>query len=265
MKAIWAGIILVALAMSGPLLAAPVARDEAFKAASTELPRFYAGNWSPAGEILLYDLAGDVAAYLFMFDQTPKRSQTASDDFPAAFVENARAELAAAGKTVSGYEFELRGENRYASIVISADDAEPPVLRCFQGLPAQLVREANARELARQTQGGGAWRVRHCLMLGFFDEAFALEPVSGAGEALVVDLRSRAVVTEREAKARARLRKAAAPDPERVRLCQEAWQPYRTTILSTAVPLALATPAAGGAGKTAAVPSVSSGTKGGTP
>jgi hypothetical protein len=92
-------------------------------------------------------------------------------------------------------------------------------MRCHW-LPGHVVREANAVALAGRTQRGGTWRVRRSLMLGFFDEAFVVEPAAGTGEALVVDLRTQAAVPEREARTRAQLRKAAAAsDPERERLC----------------------------------------------
>lgn len=242
----------LALAIAGLALgwalaapAAPVARDDAFRAAETELPRFYPEEWAAADEVPLYDLNGAVAAYAFIFERGAKRSAAA--EMPAAFVERARAAVAAAGAEATGYETELRGEDRYATIVIAADDAEPPVLRCHLGLPGHLVREANAVALAGRTQRGGAWRVRRPLMLGFFDEAFVVEPTTGTGEALVVDLRTQAAVSEREARARAQLRKAAAaPDPERERLCAEAWQPYRAATATAVIPLAIPAGAKGG-------------------
>ena len=242
----------LALAIAGMALgwalaapAAPVARDDAFRAAESELPRFYPGEWAAADEVPLYDLNGAVAAYAFIFERGAKRSAAA--ETPAAFVERARAAVAAAGAEATGYETELRGEDRYATIVIAADDAEPPVLRCHLGLPGHVVRAANAVALAGRTQRGGAWRVRRPLMLGFFDEAFVVEPATGTGETLVVDLRTQAAVPEREARARAKLRKAAAaPDPERERLCAEAWQPYRAATATAVIPLAAPAVAKGG-------------------
>ena len=74
-----------------------------------------------------------------------------------------------------------------------------------------------------------------------------VEPATGTGEALVVDLRTQAAVPEREARARAQLRKAAAaPDPERERLCAEAWAPYRTAKTTAVIPLAAPAGAKGG-------------------
>ena len=226
------GITLLSMSLASAVQAAPVSRGEAFRAATAKLPSFYAGNWNPAGEILLHNLSGDVTAFIFMFD----RAQKLSDKTPATFVEKARTDLAAAGKTVSGYEPELRGADRYATIVISADDTEPPVLRCFLGLPPQVVREANALALAADKGGAGSWSVRHYLMLGFFDEAFAVEPSVGSKETLIVDLRMRAVVTEKEAKTRALTKRAAAPDPELIRMSQKAWGPYRTASKTLNVP-----------------------------
>lgn len=209
--------------------AAPVSRDVAFKAATLELPVFYPGTWNPAGEIPLRNLAGNVVAYTFMFVEAQKLASMGQDRAPAAFVKKARTDLAAKGASVSGYETELRGDDCYATIVISADDTEPPVLRCFRGLPPQVVREADALALAGGKSGAGSWRVRDCLMLGFFDEAFTVEPTIGSGEALIVDLRSRATVTEKEARTRALAKKAAAPDPELVRMSQQAWGAYRAS------------------------------------
>ena len=237
-------IVGMALGWALAAAAAPVARDEAFRVAEIELPRFYAGEWVAADETPLVDLSDTTKAYAFIFERAGKRSAAA--ETPAAFVARARANVAAAGAEATGYETDLRGEDRYATIVVAADDAEPPVLRCHLGLPGHVVRAANALALANRSKRGVAWRVRRPLMLGFFDEAFVLEPASGAGEALVVDLRTQAAVPEREAQARAQLRKAAAPDPERERLCREAWQPYRTTKATAVIPLATPAGANGG-------------------
>ena len=245
MKALALAIAGMALGWALAAPEAPVARDDAFRAAETELPRFYPGEWAAADEVPLYDLNGAVAAYAFIFECGAKRAAAA--EAPAAFVAQARAIIAAAGVEATGYETELRGEDRYATIVIAADDAEPPVLRCHLGLPGHVVREANALALAGRIQRGGTWRVRRPLMLGFFDEAFVVEPAAGTGDALVVDLRTQAAVPEREAQARAQLRKAAAaPDPERERLCAEAWQPYRAAKATAMVPLAMPAGAKGG-------------------
>ena len=245
MKALGWAIMGVALGWALAALAAPVARDDAFRAAESELPRFYPGAWTAADEVPLYDLDGAVAAYAFIFERAAKRGAAA--EAPAAFVARARAAVAAAGAEATGYETELRGEDRYATIVIAADDAEPPVLRCHLGLPGHVVRAANAAALAGRARSGGAWRVRRSLMLGFFDEAFVVEPAAGAGDALVVDLRTQAAVPEREARARAQLRQAAAaPDPERERLCAEAWQPYRAAKATAVIPLAVPAAAKGG-------------------
>jgi|GEM_PF-2785954 hypothetical protein len=245
MKALGWAIAGMALGWALAAPAAPVARDDAFRAAEAELPRFYPGEWAAADDVPLYDLNGAVAAYAFIFERGAKRRAAA--ETPAAFVAKARADIAAAGEGATGYEPELRGEDRFATIVVAADDTEPPVLRCHLGLPGHLVREANALALADRAQRGVAWRVRRPLLLGFFDEAFVLEPASGAGEALVVDLRTQAAVPEREAQARAQLRKAAAaPDPERERLCAEAWQPYRAAKATAVIPLAVPAGAKGG-------------------
>lgn len=245
MKALGWSIVGMALGWALAAPAAPVARDDAFRAAEIELPRFFPGEWTAADEVPLSDLNGAVAAYAFIFERAAKRSAAA--EAPAAFVARARATLAAAGAEATGYEAELRGEERYATIVIAADDAEPPVLRCHLGLPGHIVREANAVALAGRARSGGAWRVRRPLMLGFFDEAFVVEPAAGTGEALVVDLRTQAAVPEREAQARAQLRKAAvASDPERERLCAEAWQPYRAAKATAVIPLAMPAGANGG-------------------
>jgi hypothetical protein len=223
------GIALLSFSLVAAAKAAPVSRNEAFRAATAELPKFYAGIWNPAGELLLYNLSDEVTAFVFMFERAQKQSDKTPSPAPAAFVAKARADLATTGKAVSGYEPELRGADRYATIVISADDTEPPVLRCFLGLPPQIVREVNALTLAADKGGAGSWRVRHYLMLGFFDEAFTVESSTGSKETLIVDLRQRVVVTEKEAKTRALTKRAATMDPELIRMSQEAWAPYRAT------------------------------------
>ncbi len=217
---------LMSLMLPVALRAEQVSRDEAYAAAVFELPSFFAGEWTPAGDIPLHTMSGDVVAFMFMFRRTQKAQESGAVDEPFGFVEKARADIAGKGKEVSGYETELRGEDRFATIVISADDGEPPVIRCFRGLPPHVVRQKEALALAAG-KGGGVWRVRRCLMLGFFDEAFAVEPAGGSGEALVVELRMRVVESEKEARARGQVKKMAVRDMELVRMCQKAWAPYR--------------------------------------
>jgi hypothetical protein len=226
------GVLLVFM-LGAPLVAAPVTRNEAFRAAASQLPGFFAGAWQPAGELTLQGLAGGTGAFVFIFANGLENAK----ETPAAFVSRQRAGLAASGKGASADTSELYGEDRYATIFISAEDTEPVVLRCFKGLPAQIVKEADALALAAKA-AGNAWRVRRCLALGAFDEAFVLDPTASTGQALVVDMRTRSVVTEEDAKARAKAKPAPAPDPERIRLCQAAWAPYRAG--DTATPQARA-------------------------
>ena len=241
------------LMMASALVAAPVQRDDACLAATSELPGFFAGPWQLVGELTLHNLTGDTVAYAFMFARPQEQSKGGvQEDSPAQFVAKARAELAGRGGIVSADAPELYGEDRFASMVISADDTEPPVLRCFKGLPPQVVKESDALALAAKSGGAGAWRVRHCLMLGLLDEAFEIEAVSGVAEPLVVDLRTHTVVTHTAAQAQAASKQAVAPDSERVRKCQEAWQPYRAAGKAALAPPGT-TPAAGGVRKITAV------------
>lgn len=220
--------IVLGLWMVANLVAAPVQRETAYRAAKEELPGFFPGPWQPAAEITLHNLSGDIAAYAFIFSRAQTAVQgKAQEEPPAAFVAKARERLAAGGKTATGNEPPLYGNDIFASIVISADDTEPPVLRCFLGLPPHVVKESDALTLAGKTGGGDGWRVRHYLMLGLFDEAFSLETPSGSS-ALVVDMRTRAAAPLADVKARANAKRVAAPDPERARRCQEAWDRYRT-------------------------------------
>lgn len=220
--------VLLGLWMAEGVVAAPVQRADAYRAAQEELPGFFAGPWQPAAEIALHNLSGDIAAYTFIFARPPAATQAkAQEQNPAAFVTKAREQLAAEGKTATGNEPQLYGDNLFASIVISADDTEPPVLRCFLGLPPHVVKEAEALALADRTGGGKGWRVRHYLMLGLFDETFSLETPADSSE-LVVDMRSRAAAPLSDVKARALAKRVPAPDPDRVRRCQEAWERYRT-------------------------------------
>jgi hypothetical protein len=242
----------IPLLMTATLLAAPVKRDDACRAANAELPGFFPGPWHPVGEITLYNLSGDTAAYTFMFARPrPKSLGVAQEENPRAFVAKARQRLAGEGKVVAGDATELYGEDRFASIVISADDTEPPVLRCFVGLPPHVVKEADALALAAKKEGSGAGIVRHYLMLGLFDEAFLVGPPDGTA-ALVVDMRTRSVATREEAQTLARAKRASEPDPDRVRKCQEAWDRYRGAGDDVPAP-AQATPAGAGVRKTRVV------------
>lgn len=203
-----------------PADAAEVRKEEARYAANAYLPEFYPGEWHLVQELPMYDLNGVVKAYIFIFP--PAARQAESESSPTNFLACRQAERLAAGQTVSGYEPELLGEDRFAGIMISADDQEPPVLRCFKGLPPQLTRQVTVNQLAGQQAGSGRWQVRHALMLGFFDEAFVVDP-EGKGESLVVDARSRVAVSESAAKARAAKVALVAADPEIVRLSQASW------------------------------------------
>jgi len=143
-------------------------------------------------------------------------------------VAERRARLGKAGKGSNGNNPELYGAERYATVVISADDTEPPVIRCFLGLPPQLVKERDAEALAVRKHGQGRWRVRRHLMLGMFDEAFVCEDEDGGREALVVDMRTGKTLPLAEAASRANAkRKATDNDPELERMCREAWAPFR--------------------------------------
>ncbi|MDD2454897.1 MAG: hypothetical protein PHE10_01045, partial [Kiritimatiellae bacterium] len=139
-----------------------------------------------------------------------------------------RSKLADAGKNLNGNNPGLYGAERFATIVISADDTEPPVLRCGLGLPPQLVKERDAEALAKSAYAQGRWRVRRRLMLGMLDEAFECEDEEGREAPLVVEMRTGKTLPLAEAAERGRAkRKQAAAEPERERLCREAWAPFR--------------------------------------
>jgi hypothetical protein len=219
--------LVLALLATLPLQAEPVTRDAAFRAASAELPAFFPGAWTPADEIELYDLQGDIAAYIFMFTRPEKSAaQSAAPASPRDFVAARRRDLTAAGKSVDGNNEELYGADRFASIVISADDTEPPVLRCFKGLPPQLAKEAEALALASSRHRGRSWTVRRYLMLSLFDEAYSIDAQDTA-EQIVVDMRSRTVVTHADAESYEAKRTAVQRDPQKVNRCREAWARYQ--------------------------------------
>lgn len=210
------------------LPAEPVGRAAAAAAAADRLPQFFAGVWKPAGDYPLYDLAGTVAAYTFMFERNGQEHKAARRNTPAEFVAERRVKLGGPEKAENGNHPELYGAERFATIVISADDTEPPVIRCFLGLPPQLVKETEAEALAQRAHGRGRWRVRRRLLLGMFDEAFECEDAEGGNQALLVEMRTGKTLPLAEAAARANAkRQAVDPDPERERQCREAWAPFR--------------------------------------
>lgn len=224
-------------------MAEPVLRQEAYRAARSELPGFFPGPWKSTGEIVLKDLEGSAAAYLFMFKSTGTDVVPISDDStPAEYVARTRARLKLTGNAVSGSTRALYGEDRFASIVISADDEEPIVLRCFKGLSPHLVKEADAVSLAARKGGGGTWRVREYLMLGLFDEAFSIE-TDADGSTLVVDTRTGTVLTHSEAKTRAIEKQREKRSNSELRgRCRQAWRAYRspneTHVLPAVLPAA---------------------------
>ena len=211
-----------------PLLAAcaavaePVARDTAFLVASGQLPAYYPGPWQLSDEYRLENLSGETVAYTFIFRK--KDANPVDAVAPTSFVQRARSRLKGEGVTATENTPELYGEALFASIVISAEDTEPPLLRCFQGLPSHVVKEAAALALVAKKRGPAAWRVKHRLMLGMFDEAFCLENAEDAAAAQVVDMRTGTLLTKAEVELRVRARQAAPGDAERVRMCRAAWQ-----------------------------------------
>ena len=217
--------VMFALGVTLQSLAAPVGRDGALRAAKAELPRYYAGPWQLASEQTMHDLEGNVQAYTFVFSHARAEAKASAPDAdPAQFIAKARRNLAAAGKAISGNEPQLYGRERFASIVVNADDTEPVVLRCFKGLPPHLVKASNAKALAAQRRGG-AWRTRRYLMLGLFDEALLMESPDGK-DAVVVDMRTRSVVTREVARERALRKKRPTPSEEQARQCRKAWAPH---------------------------------------
>ncbi len=226
----WRRMLVLRLLLSATMAAcgAPVAQDIAFYAAQTALPVFFPGYWLPAGELELQAIDGTRIVYVFIFERgdggyAPSAHAPAT---PAAYVAATRHTLAAAGRVVSGHEDELYGVHRFATIYISADDTQPPVLRCFEGLPPPLVRAESALSLAALKTPRDGWRVRRHLMTGLFDETYELEHPDMPGEPLLVELRSRTVWPVTEA-----VRKAASVTPsaggDLERLSQAAWEPYR--------------------------------------
>ena len=86
----------------------------------------------------------------------------------------------------------------------------------------------DAEALAKSAYAQGRWRVRRRLMLGMFDEAFECEDEEGREAPLVVEMRTGKSLPLAEAAERASAkRKGSAADPERARLCREAWAPFR--------------------------------------
>jgi hypothetical protein len=212
------------------MCAEPVGQEAAAKAAAARLPQFYPGEWHPAGDYPLYDLAGNIAAYTFMFERADQAGQKQGRrETPAEFVAARRSALGEATDKSVGNHPELYGAERFATIVISADDTEPPLIRCFLGLPPQLVKERDAESLASGQRGQGRWRVSRRLMLGMFDEAFECEDETGREAPLVVEMRTGKSLPLAEATERVRAkRKKSVADPERERLCREAWAPFRS-------------------------------------
>lgn len=219
-------VTIIAFLISTTVTADPIQRNDALIAARTELPVFFAGSWQLTDEFTLHNLSGDTVAYTFMFVRPqPKSTEVAQEKNPTKFVKEKRTKLALEKTALSGNESSLYGEELFASIVISADDTEPVVLRCFRGLPPHLVKTSDAIDLATERNQGGAWKIREYLMMGLFDEAFSVE-ASDDTPALVVDMRTRSIVTHAAAKKHALAKKQTAPDAEKIRMCKKAWSRY---------------------------------------
>ena len=228
--------LLAALALCAA--AAPVPRETAFHVAAHQLPGYFAGPWQLAGEYALENLSGDTVAYAFIFSK-PSRQEFQSPEggalAPTSFVARARARLRESGRPATGNMAELYGEDRFASIFVSAVDTEPPVLRCYRGLPPHLVKEADALDLVTKKRGAGAWRVRRRLMLGMFDEAYCLENAADTNAAVVVEMRSRSVATKTEAQARRPRRQTGTDETERIQMCRAAWRGFGVVTTNTAI------------------------------
>lgn len=215
---------------AGQAAAEPVARNTAYHAARTELPGFFPGQWEPADEIILHDINENIVAYAFVFIRNGKTAAANNTSYkkPADFVEAQRAELTQAGKQINGNNPELYGEDRYATVFISADDTEPPVLRCFLGLPPQLVKAEKARTMSKE-HAGGEWRIRTFLMQGLFDESFVLESTANPENLLLADTRVNQIMTTAEATTRAAgMKESNVEDSAKASLCKKAWQQYKT-------------------------------------
>ena len=232
---VWVSL-LVATALCAA--AAPVPRETAFHVAANQLPSYFAEPWQLADEYALENLSGDTVAYTFIFSKPSQQEFSSSEGealAPTSFVARARERLRGSGRPVTGNTTELYGEDRFASILVSADDTEPPVLRCYRGLPPHLVKEAETLVLVTKKRGSGAWRVRRRLMLGLFDEAFCLENAADTNAAEIVDMRTGAVLSKAEAETRGRAKQVAGQDRERVRMCREAWGAVKPAVHSDAV------------------------------
>lgn len=223
-------VLVVVLALpSVNTMANPVSRETALRAATTELPRFFPGNWKLHEEFVLYDIDLQPAAYAFVFSREDQIKE-AVFELPEGFVPKKHPSRNPDRQNTEIVPKE-NDHRQYSTIFISALDSEPPVIRCFSGLPPQRHNEERALTMAdaEMPQNDASPVVRH-LMLGFFDEAVAIINKEAPDSALVADLRGNQVLPLEEVRARVEEVKAQRePDPELVRLSRLAWQKHKTS------------------------------------
>ena len=227
-----AGRILYAVAAfcilsAAAALSAPVGRPTALRAADAELPGFFPGQWELEDELVLYDLDLTAAAYTFTF----RRSDLIKEqplELAAEIAGKKKLPPAAPGRQEPAAT-QPPEHQQYATIVISARDSEPPVIRCFRGQPPQRANEQRALALAREAAPQYAPSTIHHLLLGFFDEAVAIISEDDPDDALVADLRGNRTFPLAEVRERAAaISNAMEPDPERISLSRQAWRKYKT-------------------------------------
>ncbi len=209
-------------------LANPVSRATALRAATTELPRFFAGEWKLHDEFVLYDVDLQPAAYAFVFSREDLIKEAVLE-LPDGLVPKKRpVRDITRPDTAAGQEDP--DKQQFSTIFISARDSEPPVIRCFRGIPPRQDTEERALALAGETmpQNDVSPVIRH-LMLGFFDEAVAIISEDDPDDALVADLRGNRTFPLAEVRERAAaISNAMEPDPERISLSRQAWRKYKT-------------------------------------
>ncbi len=221
-KGLTAGIAIIALVAGMPtgMTGAPVDRAAALRAAADRLPTFFSGSWLRVDDFSMVDPEGTTRAYTVVFHQGDTRNAAS----PANFLARVRQQKRAAGRQINENSSDLYGSDRYASIVVSADDTEPVVIRCYRGLPATLVKLEAAQKLARAT-GKSDLRLAQHLMLGMFDETVLLESPDGS-ERVVVDMRTRTTTSLQEAQTRAKRKTGVTRSKKFIEQCRMAWAPY---------------------------------------
>ena len=157
--------------------------------ASDYLPKFRPGEWALTDRFTYYDLDGNAAVHVFVY-RTPDADAT-NRDAVMEMIEGARTERDAAarradtlripGDNAGNQAFQEAMNNRNAAqramyateefqtVMVGTTTTSKPLMRCYRGLPAPLVRRKGVADQLRAQHPAVAAQLSDVVYLGPFD------------------------------------------------------------------------------------------------